>query len=291
MRARHLPNTIFLKEAATATITLNDDDPATVRRMFCYLYTLDYDDGDSELVAPQQAATEHHDPKSKPTQAVGLALTQPLETQTSDEASNPGPDDKATALHDKVMSNVYVYAIAEKYEILALKELARAKFQTLSCTNEKIFSSPTIIDTVFGTTPEMDWGLRSIVIEICAKRVDAMLTDTVLYDKINEHGDLGLGILCEVIKQRDEVHKKHAKEIEKRDEASKKAADEVTFLRTQKVVLRRRLVVLKEGLSSLHNDSMKLDIAKKIGNTTILREFEAFQIKLRALEISVVTED
>ena len=259
--------------------------------MFCYLYTLDYDDGDSELAAPQQAATEHHDPKSKPTQAVGLALTQPSETQTSGEASDPGPDDKATALHDKVMSNVYVYAIAEKYEILALKELARAKFQTLSCINEKIFSSPTIIDTIFGTTPEMDWGLRSIVIEICAKRVDAMLTDTVLYDKINEHGDLGLGILCKVIKKRDEVHKKHSKEIEKRDEASKKAADEVTFLRTQKVVLRRRLVVLKEGLSSLHNDSIKLNLAKKIGNSTILMDFEAFQRKLLAMETSVVTED
>ena len=259
--------------------------------MFCYLYTLDYDDGDSELAAPQQAATEHHDPKSNSTQAVGLALTQPSETQPSDEASNPGPDDKATALHDKVMSNAYVYAIAEKYEILALKELAKAKFQTLSCTNEKIFSSPTIIDTVFGTTPEMDWGLRSIVIEICAKRVDAMLTDTALYDKINEHGDLGLGILCEVIKQRDEVHKKHAKEIEKRDEASKRAADEVTFLRTQKEVLRRRLIVLREDLSSLYLDSLQLDMAKKIVNSTVLRDFDAFQRKLLALEISVVTGD
>lgn len=34
------------KEASTAVVTLEDDDPATVGRMLLYLYTLDYDDTD-----------------------------------------------------------------------------------------------------------------------------------------------------------------------------------------------------------------------------------------------------
>ena len=48
-------------------------------------------------------------------------------------------------------------------------------------------------------------------------------------------------------------------------------------------------MVLKEGLSSLYLD--QLDMAKKIVNSTVLRDCDAFQRKLLALEISVVTGD
>ena len=87
----------------SAKITLDDDDQSTVRRMLTYLYTLDYDEGD-------------HFP------AVAMAVS------VEDPTSKPDVVDDTTVCHCKRMSNIRVYAIADKYDLPALKELAKPKF-------------------------------------------------------------------------------------------------------------------------------------------------------------------
>ena len=47
------PLIIEVQESITATITLEDDDQSTVKRMLTYLYTLDYDDGDALPAVPK----------------------------------------------------------------------------------------------------------------------------------------------------------------------------------------------------------------------------------------------
>ena len=175
------------QEAATATITLDDDDPSTVRRMLTYLYTLDYDDEDA---SPDLSA-------SLSTDGGGVA----------DSSSKPAVVDDATTSHCKAMNNVRVYALAEKYDISVLKELAKSKFQ--QCNIACDYSGyREIIDAAFKSTPDTDSGLRDVVIRECANNVEMCIKEEGMAPMMREHGSLGLGILQQAVK-------KHKSELEK----------------------------------------------------------------------------
>jgi hypothetical protein len=238
--------------------------------MFCYLYTFDYDDGEDEIPAQQQGSSKDNEPR---TDTVSSASTQDAAALDFDRPSASESSGEITALQDKVMNNVYVYAIAEKYEIPALKELARAKFQSLSRLTEEFCCSPIVIDVVFGTTPETDTGLRSIVAELCATRLDTMLAKADLCKPINEHGDLGLGMLREVAKHLSE------------------ARVEQSLLASQKESSRKRWIDLEERLGWLVKVANELSPPMK-GNegfhlTMFENRFESFRVAVRELHLRV----
>ena len=167
----------------TAEIILDDDDQSTVRRMLTYLYTLDYDEGDA---CP----------------AVATAVSQNTDSLVKDPTSQPDVVDDATVSHCKRMNNIRVYALAEKYNILALKQLAKTKFEKheLSCDPTHYLE---VIRTIFDTTPETDLGLRDIVIlrSAMADNLKRILREDSLASVIRDHSSLGLGILREVLKR------------------------------------------------------------------------------------------
>lgn len=98
--------------------------------MLTYLYTLDYDDGDGP-------------------QAVALAASQNTESLVADSSSKPQAVDDATASHCKRMNNVRVYTLAEKYNIAALKELAKTKFENCKSVCVALGRKPMQSSTVF----------------------------------------------------------------------------------------------------------------------------------------------
>lgn len=111
------------------------------------------------------------------------------------------------------MNNVRVYALAEKYNIPALKELAKTKFQ--NCKAD--YSYPLyrdVINAVFNSTPDTDSGLRDIVILKCAKKLEENLNEEGVAPMIRDHGSLGLGLLREIVKQ-------HKSQLEKQKKDTK----------------------------------------------------------------------
>ena len=167
----------------TATITLDDDDQATVRRMLTYLYTLDYDDQDAS-------------------EAVAMEESQNTDGHVTDSSSETEVVEDATVVHCKRVNNVLVYALAEKYNIPALKELAVTKF--VGCEGPVDFAQDQeLVNTIFESTPDTDTGLRNVVILDCVNPqfIENVLEEEGLAPAIRDHGSLGLGMLREVVKR------------------------------------------------------------------------------------------
>ena len=175
------------QEAKTATIKLDDDEPETVKRMLLYLYTLDYADGDVPDAPIEHDATAAHDAPAEHDSLAEQVDTEPyrppqlrrkIQTTTEEEA------DSGTILeplqcadpHDpRMMNNALVYAVAEKYDIPELKELAKQKFQTLACSKWPHDDFHAVIEIVFSTTHDGDMGLRQIVLDICEEHFQDIL--------------------------------------------------------------------------------------------------------------------
>ena len=192
-----------LQEAITATITLVDDDQATVRRMLTYLYTLDYDDQDA--------------PK-----AVAMMESQNTDGQVADSSSKPDVVDDVTIAQCKRMNNVLVYALAEKYNIPALKEMAKTKF--VGCGGPSNFTqSRELVNAIFESTPDTDTGLRNTFILDCinSQIFEKALEEGGLAPAIRDHGSLGLGMLRGVVKKHNAKLENIKAELEKKKQDAK----------------------------------------------------------------------
>ena len=188
--------------------------------MLTYLYTLDYDDEDTS-------------------QAVAVAASGNTDGHVADSNSTPEVTDHATTSHCKRMNNIRVYALAEKYNIPALKELAKTKFQNCkTACSYPLYRE--VINAIFESTPDSDSGLRNLIILKCAKDLETSLKEEGVASMIRDHGSLGLGMLREVVK-------KHNSQLEK-----------------QQRYQRSRAISLRLALGSLHNEAMtQIRIPKK----------------------------
>lgn len=198
------------REAKTATIDLTDDDPQTVKRMLTYLYTLEYDDGqrqaEEEIEEAQQERQESssaasHSPSatvedaSSPEDAISTTLSSPLLISHKDVI----PAEAVNTSCERMMGNVLVYALADKYDIPELKSLAKAKFSTLVGAQSSVQELSAITNAVFTTTPESDLGLREIVINKCSESVQAALKNENIISTMEQQGCFALGVLRHIV--------------------------------------------------------------------------------------------
>lgn len=137
---------------------MDDDEPQTVGRMLLYLYTLDYPSEDVFHILGECGATGY---SSSPNSQRKASITTGEGTDSDTTLGVATPDGP------RMMNNILVYAIAEKYDIPELKELARCKFHVLASSRWPHDGFDAIADAVFSTTPEKDMGLRQIVLDIC----------------------------------------------------------------------------------------------------------------------------
>jgi hypothetical protein len=95
------------------------------------------------------------------------------------------PEESHLVLHTKV------YALAEKYDILSLKQLAKSKFEmAMAC----FYDSPDFaeaIEEVYCSTIDSDRGLRDIVLEAFKSHPQLASTQDV-YNVIKETPSLAL---------------------------------------------------------------------------------------------------
>ena len=153
------------KEGMTGIITMDDDDPQAVKRLLLYLYTLDYPEEDASDVL---VSIDPSHPSDVP--SAGTVGESDLGTMTVSS-------DWATPSDSRMMNNVLVYAIAEKYDISELKDLAKHKFRTQTSAAWPLDDFHAVTEAVFSTTPETDTGLRQIVMDICGEHSEDILRD------------------------------------------------------------------------------------------------------------------
>ena len=149
--------------------------------MLTYLYTLDYDDNGPPASAKHYMAN-----------GTKAAISQaPTTTNTPLSAED-------LLSHAKMMNNVVVYAIAQKYDINELKELATLKFRRLLCLNVPNYAILTIIGAVYETSFITDPGLRLVAASYCAHHSTHFLADDRLPSIIEHYSEFGLDVLREV---------------------------------------------------------------------------------------------
>lgn len=203
---------------------MEDDDPHTVERMLEYLYTYDYDDGSSyNLVEKSQYrySEEQEIDKEDETGSVRTSQFSPeIEAETDQAAPvSVEPDDPLPiggvskgnpAIEDLgLLNNVLVYAIAEKYNVPELKELAKTKFlsqaDSLMSADSLMCSDyfPEVITTVYKSTPGSDRGLRNIVSKICVKHIRTLMDKEAFKSVVRNIGDFGIDVLYEALKYDD----------------------------------------------------------------------------------------
>ena len=148
--------------------------------MLTYLYTLDYDDDGS-------LASAKHYMVDQTEKATSQALTTTLSAEE-------------LLRHAKMINNAVVYAIAQRYDINELKELAEKKFRILLWLAGPTYAFLDIIAAVFETSSIADPGLRLVVARYCAHYSTQILADDRLCSIIKDYGELGLDVLREVSK-------------------------------------------------------------------------------------------
>ena len=175
--------------------------------MLSYFYKLNYEDRDWTIMegalqdgyfitvmkpeiedetGEQEVATEA---QGAPTdQQEDLERESVSETRSSTEAEiNPtnqqGDLEHETTLkirsrkadHFRMLNDISVYAIADKYDIPPLKLLAQTKFETLAVAIWPHYDFPAVVKAVFESTLDSDQGLRSIVTKVCADHIGDLL--------------------------------------------------------------------------------------------------------------------
>lgn len=168
---------------------MHDDDPETVKRMLSYLYTLDYvdehlPDDPTETVVAEAKLPPHLRHKTK--------------TATGGENRSGGSFSgvESEPLYDpKRLNNVLVYAIADKYDVPELKELAKRKFQHLMNNEWSNFEFEAVRNAIFGTTPSQDTSLRQILSQICINHVEDIVKDVRLRSVVLSNEELAHELL------------------------------------------------------------------------------------------------
>ena len=186
--------------------------------MITYLYTLKYDD-DGDAASPQNYMANGMEVGSARALTV---MTAPLSTEE-------------LLRHTKMVNNVAVCAIAQKYDLDELKGLATAKFKDLIWFGEPNHGLPEIVDAVFETTSMTDTGLRNVVVAYCTEYSTDIIADDHLCSIIKDYGELGLDVLREVdelAQERSRENKLLRQDLVTVKKELKRMIQEATFIRS-----------------------------------------------------------
>lgn len=135
--------------------------------MISYMYTFDYKEGscaDSGSAQPQPSL------KARATS-----------TEAREDSSDDGSDDWPGSF-----SSVKVYAIADKYDIVALKELAKEKVSNWIETNWTHSAFPALVREIYECTPGGDRGLRDVVVRIMTFHAETILEQDWVHHLIQD---------------------------------------------------------------------------------------------------------
>jgi hypothetical protein len=94
----------------------------------------------------------------------------------------------------ELSTNARMYALADKYGIEDLKELAREKFATVATRDWNKGGFAHAVQIVYESTPKSDSGLRDVVVETINQHRDLM-KDSEIENMLEELNGLAVGVL------------------------------------------------------------------------------------------------
>lgn len=148
--------------------------------MLTYFYTADYDDTDHEGNPKTQEThggslspgeTKSPQPSIVPVDVSSLFETSSNASDALDEAAKAAVHVKVSAL----ANNALVYALADKYNIFLLKDLAQTKFEVRAADEWAAEDIISILPKVYTTTPDSDRGLRQIMQDVCLRSMEHLM--------------------------------------------------------------------------------------------------------------------
>ncbi|KAL8689902.1 MAG: hypothetical protein Q9224_004533 [Gallowayella concinna] len=170
---------------------MSKDDPDALERLLMYLYTADYEDWDQiegDDLSISNIAEKHDNGSStaKPQNALSTHdadQTLDLSTTESSTANLARQDalSETDSEPDRVMvsallNNVFVYALAAKYDIRDLKKLSKSKFKDRThqgkWEDQDILA---VLEQVYATTPITDRGLRDVMLVVLGRYMDRLM--------------------------------------------------------------------------------------------------------------------
>ncbi|KAL8757209.1 MAG: hypothetical protein Q9199_002394 [Rusavskia elegans] len=170
---------LYLK-SSNGPLDLPEDDPDAVDRMLTYFYTADYDDTDHE--GDPKTQEQHGGSLSPGTTKNPVPLIVPVDVssllETSSNASDALNEAAKAPVHVKVSAlanNALVYALADKYNLFLLKDLAQTKFEVRAADEWAAEDIISILPKVYTTTPDSDRGLRRIMLDVCLRSMEHLM--------------------------------------------------------------------------------------------------------------------
>lgn len=234
-------------------IDLVGDDADTVERMLSYLYTLDYDDGGggSGIRSPGDGDNDDDDDEhalfssvieawrpadeAAATQSVRDQHGQPINFGRSPSSEQlPDPTTLLQHLHSErgaagvaLHNHVRVYAMADKYGVLELKELAKRKFTACADCDWPTENLAEILRAVYGSTPESDRGLRDVVARLCSNRLHDLIHLASFTAVLVEEGALCLDVLRRTLIRSDKLLQDQDHKVRELQRENKTLADDL----------------------------------------------------------------
>lgn len=158
-------------------IDLKDDDPTIFEYLLSYLYTLDYDDGSQPEEDERSSLAESTGTGTPDAEDIEATTGSPVDGNEDNDVranhseSAPQIEDSPGQGRSSLMVNVQVYAMADKFDIVELKSLAKEKFSKCA-QGWPLPDFPSVVHEALTSTPESDRGLRDILRRILAEHVE-----------------------------------------------------------------------------------------------------------------------
>ncbi|KAL8748532.1 MAG: hypothetical protein Q9184_007236 [Pyrenodesmia sp. 2 TL-2023] len=156
-----------------------------------------------------------------------------------------------------ITNNVLIYALADKYDISLLKDLAKDKFSARSTLKWDDESLLTVLELVYNTTPSSDQGLRKIISEICSTHINDSFGNLLSNGRFKEiarnDGTLAFDVLVRIHQIKTCVEHSLKNEIQ---EGSYRAGETIGDLRQKLKSAEQELTNAREGAEAEH-DALK----------------------------------
>ncbi|KAK8234719.1 BTB/POZ protein [Phyllosticta capitalensis] len=96
-----------------------------------------------------------------------------------------------TTEENEIMLNIDVYATAEMYQVEGLKDIAAQHFKVVVPSFFDLPTFPDAIRAIYQGTMEEDRGLRDVLVETAAGKIDELIKDPVFNAVLEEVGAFG----------------------------------------------------------------------------------------------------
>lgn len=212
---------------------LPEDDPKLIKLMIDYLYQLDYEikpescngvitNGEPEITpisepgSPGAQVIERFEDMLAPVEEEPLVAEEepweapkPKKTKSSKKkrtAASFGSlgfrypqarfekSDSSSSKNSELNVHAQMYALADKYGIHDLKDLAREKFAAVASNDWDGKGFAVAVHTVYASTPESDYGLRNVVVDTLSEHRE-LLEKPEMEALVKEVNGLAFGLL------------------------------------------------------------------------------------------------